>query len=99
MNWRIAFVAATFLVSVGTNRAQTQTDAPTARQITLQEAVALALMHNHNVRISAYLVEEKEQSKEIARSRYFPTVRNESQLLRVTDSQFIQFPVGSLGTA
>jgi outer membrane protein TolC len=99
MNGRIAFAAILLLVCGSCSRAQVQAETPGPRQITLQEAVALALKHNHAVRISAYQVEEKEQSKDVARSRYFPTIRNDSRLLRVTDSQFVQFPAGSLGTA
>jgi hypothetical protein len=31
------------------------------------------------VRITAYQVEEKEQAKDVARSRYFPTLQNETR--------------------
>ena len=48
------------------------------RRITLEEAVQLALKHNHVVRIAGYKVEEKEHSKELARSAYFPILRNDS---------------------
>ena len=71
--------------------------APDARHITLQEAVELALKHNHAVRIAAYKVEEKERTKDIARSAYFPILRNDSSLGRLTDTQFIAIPAGTLG--
>jgi outer membrane protein TolC len=67
------------------------------RRITLEEAVQLALKHNHVVRIATYKVEEKEHTKDVARSAYFPTLRNDSGLARVTDTQFIGIPAGSLG--
>ena len=67
------------------------------RRITLEKAVQLALKHNHVVRIAAYKVEEKEHTKDVARSAYFPTLRNDSGLARVTDTQFIGIPAGSLG--
>jgi outer membrane protein TolC len=67
------------------------------RRITLEEAVQLALKHNHVVRIAAYKVEEKEHTKDVTRSAYFPTLRNDSGLARVTDTQFIGIPAGSLG--
>src|ERR1700736_1898608 len=67
------------------------------RRITLEEAVQLALKHNHVVRIAGYKVEEKEHTQEVARSAYFPTLRNDSGLARVTDTQFIGIPAGSLG--
>jgi outer membrane protein TolC len=67
------------------------------QRITLEEAVQLALKHNHVVRIAAYKVEEKEHTKDVARSAYFPILRNDSGLARVTETQFIGIPAGSLG--
>lgn len=74
-----------------------ETKAPAARHITLDEAVQLALKHNHMVRIAEYRVEEKEHAKEVARSAYFPVLRNDSALAKVTDTQLIEIPAGSLG--
>ncbi len=68
------------------------------RQISLDEAVQLALKHNHIVRISEFKVEEKQHTKDLARSAYFPILRNDSNLAYVTDTQFIGIPAGSLGT-
>jgi outer membrane protein TolC len=73
-------------------------DAPAPRHITLQEAVQLALKHNHSVRIANFQVEEKQRAKDVAKSGYFPTIKNESRLFEVTDTQFIDIPAGSLGT-
>lgn len=69
-----------------------------SRRITLREAVQLALKHNHNVRIAGYAVDEKQHAKEAAKSSYFPSIRNDSSFLRVTDTQLIQINPGSLGT-
>jgi outer membrane protein TolC len=74
-------------------------DAAPPRRITLQEAVQLALKHNHNVRIARYTVDEQQHAKEAAKSSYFPSIRNDSSLLHVTDTQLIQINAGSLGTA
>jgi outer membrane protein TolC len=78
--------------------AQSQ-DIPSPRVITLSDALALALQHNHLVRTARLSVEEKQQAKEVTRSAYFPFVRNESSVLHVTDTQFVGIPAGSLGTA
>ncbi len=59
-----------------------ETKLVTPRRITLEEAVQLALKHNHVVRISTLKVEEKEHTKDIARSAYFPILRNDSNLNR-----------------
>src|SRR4029077_3458622 len=69
------------------------------RHITLHEAVQLALNHNHNVRIVSYTVEEKQHAKEAAKSSYFPSIRNDSSFLHVTDTELIQIQAGSLGVA
>jgi outer membrane protein TolC len=67
-----------------------------SRHITLQEAVQLALKHNHNVRIAQYGVDEKQHVKEAAKSSYFPSVRNDTTFARLTDTQLIQLREGSL---
>lgn len=89
----VALFVSGFAVSV-----LAQTTEPSPRHITLQEAVQLAVKHNHVVRIAGFQVQEKQHAKEAARSGYFPSLTNESQIFRVTDTQFIQIGAGSLGT-
>jgi outer membrane protein TolC len=72
---------------------------PPSRHMTLQEAVQLALKHNHDIRIAGYTVEEKRQAKEVARSSYFPSIRNDSSFLHLTDTQLVEINAGSLGVA
>src|SRR5260370_14821531 len=67
------------------------------RYITLQEAVELALTHNHDIRIAGYTVEEKQHAKEVAKSWYFPSIRNDSSFIHLTDTQLIEFRAGELG--
>ncbi|HWO39045.1 MAG TPA: TolC family protein, partial [Candidatus Acidoferrum sp.] len=67
-----------------------------SRHITLQQAVQLALKHNHNVRIAHYGVNEKQHAKEAAKSSYFPSIRNDTSFMRLTDTQLIQLREGSL---
>jgi len=74
-----------------------QAEPATARRITLSEAIDLALARNHAVRLAQLSVDEKDQAKEVARSAYFPFVRNETNLVRVTDTQLIELPAGGLG--
>src|ERR1700682_5838137 len=69
------------------------------RHVTLQQAVQLALKHNHDIRIAGYTVDEKQQAKQVARSSYFPSIRNDSSFMHVTDTQLIQIKSGSLGIA
>jgi outer membrane protein TolC len=67
------------------------------RHITLQQAVQLALKHNHDIRIAGYTVDEKQQAKQAAKSSYFPSIRNDSSFMHVTDTELIQIKSGSLG--
>src|ERR1700675_5220153 len=69
------------------------------RHITLPQAVQLALQHNHDIRIAGYAVDEKQQAKQVAKSSYFPSIRNDSNFLHVTDTELIQIRSGSLGVA
>jgi signal transduction histidine kinase len=70
---------------------------PTARRITLREAVDLALARNHAVRLAQLSVDEKDRAKEVTRSAYFPQVRNDTTLVHLTDTQLIEIPAGAFG--
>src|SRR5262245_65701050 len=72
-------------------------DAPASRRLTLDEAVALALEHNHVVRIAGFSVDEKEQARSIARGAYFPTIRTDASAIRLSDTQLIAIPPGGFG--
>ena len=86
------------LLSAGTCAAFAQPpEAPAARRITLTEAVDLALAHNHAVRLAHLSVEEKDRAKDVAKSAYFPQVRNETTFVHLTDTQLVEIPAGGLG--
>jgi outer membrane protein TolC len=92
--------ASTFalLLCAGTGAAfAQQLEAPTARRLTLREAVDLALAHNHAVRLARLSVEEKEHVKAVAKSAYYPSVRNDTTVVHLTDTQLIEIPAGGLG--
>jgi outer membrane protein TolC len=76
-----------------------RTDSSSPRVVRLEEAVALAMKNNHVVRLAALQVEQKQHAKDVARSAYFPLIRNDSTAVRVTDTQFIEIPAGALGVA
>jgi len=98
MNPRAALCCAFLFLSLAQLLAAQESSAPAPRHITLDEAVQLALKHNHVVRIAGYQVEEKQRAKDVARSSYFPLLRNDSNILNLTDTQFIGIPSGALGT-
>ena len=89
----IAFFACTAVAQ------ETSSTAPVPRHLTLQEAVQLGLKHNHDIRIAGYGVDEKQQAKRVAKSSYFPSIRNDSTFMHATDTQLIEIKAGELGTA
>ena len=68
---RCAFLllAALLLAAHSPSVAQ-NTGSGTARHLRLDEAVQLALTHNHLVRIASLRVEEEQHAKEVSRSAY-----------------------------
>src|SRR5215475_15127465 len=92
------FVFALSILAATAAAAEDSATPPGTRHITLQEAVQLALRHNHVVRIAGFQVEEKQHAKDVARSSYFPTLRNDSRVQTVTDTQFIAINAGALGS-
>jgi outer membrane protein TolC len=98
MKWKLQFLLITLVLSAALAFAGEPGGNASARHITLHEAVQLALQHNHNVRIAEYKVEEKQHAKEVAKSAYFPTIRNDSNFIHLTDTQLIQISAAGLGT-
>jgi outer membrane protein len=97
MNARIRLLTVSLFFLGASSMVRAQTGAQNVRRLTLHEAVQMALKQNHMVRISEMKIEEKQHAKDVARSAYFPTISNQSTLLHLTDTQFIQIAAGSLG--
>ena len=92
------WTAVACLLGITTAAMSQHADSNTPRTINLHQAVEMALRHNHVVRIASFQVEEQEHAKEAARSAYFPTLRNDSTFVHVTDTQFVGVPSGAFGT-
>src|SRR5262249_43489206 len=60
--------------------------------------VEMALQHNHVVRIASLQVDEGQHALEVARSAYYPVLRNDSTFIHVTDTQNIEIPSGAFGS-
>jgi outer membrane protein TolC len=97
MKKRMVIFCALFCVIGGGPLVAQEAKPAEPRHITLDEAVELALRHNHVVRIAGYSVAEKEHAKDIARSGYYPRLRNDSIVAHLTDTQFVGIPTGDLG--
>ena len=70
-----------------------------ARHLTLSEAVHMAIEQSRVLKIARLKVSESEARKAGARSAYFPSLKNESNILHVTDLQNVSIPAGAFGNA
>jgi outer membrane protein TolC len=65
-------------------------------QLTLPQAIDLALKQNRTLKLAQLAVLDSEQKKNIARAAYLPRLQNESTVIHVTDLQQLVVPAGSL---
>ena len=65
-------------------------------QLTLPQAIDLALKQNRSIKLAQLAVVENEQKKKIAQADYFPRLKNESTIVHITELQQVVIPVGSL---
>jgi outer membrane protein TolC len=73
-------------------------EAAEVRNLTLTEAVHLAISQNRALKIARLKVIGNEQKKAGEHSAYFPAITNQSNALHVTSLQNIGIPAGTLGT-
>jgi outer membrane protein TolC len=66
-------------------------------ELTLSQAIDLALKQNRSLKLAQLAVVDSEQKKRIARADYFPRIKNESTAFHVTEIQQLVIPEGSLG--
>ena len=65
--------------------------------LTLPQAVDLALRQNRSLRLAQLSVVDSERKKAIARSAYFPHIKNDSSILHLTDLAGVEIPAGAFG--
>ena len=65
--------------------------------LTLSQAIDLALKQNRSLGLARLAVVDSEHKKEIARSAYFPHIKNESSVLHVTEFAGVEIPAGTFG--
>ena len=81
----------------GQNVSLAQASPGTPITLTLSQAIDLALKQNRTLQLSRLAVSDSEHKKEIARSAYFPQIKNESSILHVTELAGIEIPAGAFG--
>ena len=68
-----------------------------AMELTLSQAIDLALKQNRSLKMARLGVVDSEQKKKIARADYFPKISNQSTAFHVTEIQQLVVPEGALG--
>jgi outer membrane protein TolC len=89
------FVVAMFFQVEFPRTAAAQDNTP--MELTLSQAIDLALKQNRSLKLAQLAVVDSEQKKRIARADYFPEIKNESTAFRITELQQLVIPEGSLG--
>src|SRR5262245_18488984 len=86
-----------FIAGIAVIALQSALSAAEVKRLTITEAVELALQQNHIVKIARLQVQENQAKKAGAKSLYFPTLKNESNVLHISELQNISVPTGSFG--
>jgi multidrug efflux pump subunit AcrB/outer membrane protein TolC len=87
-------VAAVLLALAALGSVPTQAQSPT---VSLDEAIQLAQQKNRTVQMARLKVDEARAKVTEARADYFPSVKNESQSLYLSEKQSLTIPHGALG--
>jgi outer membrane protein TolC len=89
----LALLGSTF---VATSVAQQSSANP--MQLTLEQAINLALKQNHSVHLRSLSVEQMQNKKDEARSNYLPQLKASGGVLHVTELEGVAIPAGAFGS-
>jgi outer membrane protein TolC len=65
--------------------------------LTLTSAVELAIAHNRHIALAHLAVKDSEAQKRLAESHFYPTIKNESAVLHITELEGVNIPAGAIG--
>jgi outer membrane protein TolC len=89
---KLTLIVAAVLLQAGTVPAQDST----VMQLTLPEAIDLALKQNRSLKLAQFDVVDAEQKEKVAHAGYFPRIKNESTLVHSNALEQLVIPKGSL---
>ncbi len=89
----LALLGSTFIT---TSVAQQSSANP--MQLTLEQAINLALKQNHSVHLRSLSVEQMQTKKDEARSNYLPQIKASGGVLHVTELEGVAIPAGAFGS-
>src|SRR5580698_104517 len=100
----LALLAASFFAVHDAAAAQADSAVSTddrrpTRSLTLSRAVELAMQNNRRLKLAHLSVADSEAKRTIARSSYYPHIKNESTALYVTELEGIDIPAGAFGNS
>lgn len=90
----IAMTAATAWLPLAAQQNGPEAKAPVV--LTLAQAVALALAHNHKLALARMTVQDSRQEKRIAQAHFYPRLSNESSVLHISSLEGVVIPAGAL---
>jgi outer membrane protein TolC len=67
-------------------------------QLTLEQAINLALKQNHSIHLRSLSVEQMQSKKDEARADYLPQIKTSGSVLHVTELAGVEIPAGALGS-
>src|ERR1700743_958130 len=65
--------------------------------LTLSTAIEMALAHNRHITLAHLAVTDGEVQKRLAESHFYPTIKNESAVLHITELEGGKIPAGAIG--
>jgi outer membrane protein TolC len=89
----LALVGSTFVMST-----LAQQSSPSPMQLTLEQAINLALKQNHSVHLRELSVDQMQNKKDEARSNYLPQMKTSGSVLHVTELAGVEIPAGAFGS-
>ena len=88
----LALLGSTFVTS---SVAQQPSTSP--MQLTLEQAINLALKQNHSIRLRSLSVEQMQSKKDEARADYLPQIKASGSVLHITELAGVEIPAGAFG--
>ena len=88
----LALLGSTF---IATSVAQQSSANP--MQLTLEQAINLALKQNHSIHLRSLSVDQMQSKKDEARSNYLPQIKASGSVLHVTELEGVAIPAGAFG--
>src|SRR5260370_32124680 len=87
-----------FMASVLVSSSVAQQPSASPMQLTLEQAINLALKQNHSVHLRELSVDQMQSKKDEARSNYLPQLKASGSVLHVTELEGVEIPAVAFGS-